>query len=146
MSLAQENFDNARRSGNDTLTAGAGTDVLLGGAGNDTIVMAGNLMAADQIDGGMGADTLTLTGNYSGGIENFVRFLEDWSGDTFTYYGSMVELWQSKQGNGVWNGTGSVYKAPARHWYYETNFGNTAPPGSLQIAAYLQQQRWYQVY
>jgi hypothetical protein len=32
-------------------------------------------------------------------------------------------------------------------WYYDkTTFGDDAPPGNLQIAAYLQQQRWYQVY
>jgi hypothetical protein len=76
----------------------------------------------------------SANGNYSGGGENFVRFLEDWSGSagvqkTFTYYGSMIE-----------------YKAPALHWYYDSNFASTAPPGNLQIAAYLQQQRWYQVY
>src|SRR6202035_3938522 len=27
-------------------------------------------------------------GSYSGGAENFPRFLEDWSANTFTYYGS----------------------------------------------------------
>lgn len=88
------------------------------------------------------------SGNYSGGGENFVRFLEDWSKNnaTFTYYGSMVELWTSQQGIGTWNGAGNVYKAPGMHWYYETRFGSGAPPGKLQIAAYLQQQRWYQVF
>ncbi|MFN2541877.1 MAG: hypothetical protein ABR514_06895 [Chthoniobacterales bacterium] len=85
---------------------------------------------------------------YSGGGENFVRFLEDWNKNnaTFTYYGSMVQLWKSLQGTGQWSGNGNVYKAPARHWYYDTNFGNGSPPGKLQLAAYLQQQRWYQVY
>jgi hypothetical protein len=86
--------------------------------------------------------------NYSGGGENFVRFQEDWSKNsaTFTYYGSMVELFKSQQGVGTWATGGNVYKAPGMHWYYDTNFGTTAPPGKLQIAAYLQQQRWYQVF
>jgi hypothetical protein len=85
--------------------------------------------------------------NYSGGGENFVRFLEDWSGGkTFTYYGSMIELFNSVTATGPWKGTGNQYKAPSMHWYYDTNFQSGAPPGNLQIAAYLQQQRWYQVY
>ena len=31
-------------------------------------------------------------GYYSGGVENFPRFLEDWSNKVFTYYGSMIQL------------------------------------------------------
>src|ERR1043166_1045234 len=88
-------------------------------------------------------------GNYSGGGENFIRFLEDWSNKTFCYYGSMVELYRSLQATGAWNGNGSVYKSPlTSRWYYDdATFSNTiGPPGTLLIAAYLQQQRWYQVY
>jgi hypothetical protein len=90
----------------------------------------------------------TSSNNYSGGGENFVRFQEDWNknSSTFTYYGSMVELFKSQQGTGIWQTGGNIYKAPIMHWYYDSNFGTTAPPGKLQIAAYLQQQRWYQVY
>jgi hypothetical protein len=88
-------------------------------------------------------------GNYSGGGENFIRFLEDWSKQTFCYYGSMVELYRSMQAVGAWNGNGTVYVSPqTSRWYYDdaTFSSTTAPPGALQIAAYLQQQRWYQVY
>jgi len=92
----------------------------------------------------------TSSGSYSGGGENFVRFLEDWNKNnaTFTYYGSMIELFRSVQATGIWSGSGNQYKAPVLHFFYDTNFsnGNTDPPGRLQIAAYLQQQRWYQVY
>jgi hypothetical protein len=89
--------------------------------------------------------------NYSGGGENFIRFLEDWNknDNNFTYYGSMVELFASKQGTGSWTGAGNQYKAPNLRIYYDdAKFSNmaTTPPGNLQIAAYLQQQRWYQVY
>src|SRR6185503_4657930 len=31
-------------------------------------------------------------GNYSGGAHNFFRLLEDWTGDTLTFNGSMVAL------------------------------------------------------
>ena len=38
-------------------------------------------------------------GYYSGGAENFPRFLENWGGKTLTYYGSMIEkLYKSEQG------------------------------------------------
>jgi hypothetical protein len=85
-------------------------------------------------------------GNYSGGGENFVRYLEDWTNKNFTYYGSMIELFNSVTATGPWKGSGSQYKQPGIHWYYDTNFSTSAPPGNIQIAAYLQQQRWYQVY
>jgi len=88
-------------------------------------------------------------GNYSGGGENFIRFLEDWSNKTLCYYGSMVELYRSAQAIGAWNGNGTVYRSPlTSRWYYDDAIfsGTTGPPGALQIAAYLQQQRWYQVY
>jgi hypothetical protein len=85
-------------------------------------------------------------GNYSGGGENFVRYLEDWTSKSFTYYGSMIELFNSVTATGPWKGTGTQYKQPGIHWYYDTKFSTSAPPGNIQIAAYLQQQRWYQVY
>ena len=60
----------------------------------------------------------------------------------------MVELYQSNQAIGAW-GKANVYNAPGTNrWFYDdTTFSNSSgPPGNLQIAAYLQQQRWYQVY
>jgi hypothetical protein len=88
------------------------------------------------------------SGYYSGGGENFVRFLEDWqkNSQTFTYYGSMVELFNSEQATGHWSASANVAKLPGQHWYYDTGFEDSSPPGKLTIAAYLQQQRWYQVY
>jgi|GEM_PF-2132824 len=93
---------------------------------------------------------------YSGGGENFVRFLEDWgkNSSSFCYYGSMVQLYKSQQGTGTWSSGGQSYAAPILKWYYDINFSADhndnahwgSPPGNLQIAAYLQQQRWYQVY
>ena len=52
---------------------------------------------------------------YSGGAENFPRFLEDWGNKTFTYYGSMVELFSSRQALGTW-GSDNVYNPPSRQW------------------------------
>jgi hypothetical protein len=92
-------------------------------------------------------------GNYSGGGENFIRLVEDWKNNTMCIYGSMVELYKSTQAVAHWDGAGNLYKAPlTTKYYWDPNFGTTSawsqsgPPGNLQIAAYLQQQRWYQVY
>jgi hypothetical protein len=88
-------------------------------------------------------------GRYSGGVENFTRFLEDWGGKSFTYYGSMIELFPSKQGVGSW-GNGAVYVDPAnRFWYYNSALSNDSGgdvPGYVSTTAYLQQQRWYLQY
>lgn len=72
---------------------------------------------------------------YSGGAENFPRFLEDWSTSTLTYYGSMVELYQSKYSIGEW-GNGNVYNPPQRQWFFDNNFKITPPPGSLMLVSY----------
>ena len=89
--------------------------------------------------------TAASPGTYSGGAENFPRFLEDWSAKSFTYYGSMVELYSSTQYTNAWPNTGSgpnVYNAPNRNWYFDTNFFATPPPGSLMIVSY-NKGRWF---
>ncbi len=78
---------------------------------------------------------------YSGGAENFPRFLEDWGGKTLTYYGSMVELYQSKQSIGTW-GKDNVYNPPNRQWFFDKNFQVYSPPGSLMVYSYVK-GRWY---
>jgi hypothetical protein len=79
--------------------------------------------------------------NYSGGAENFPRFLENWDAKTFTYYGSMVELYNSKQAVGPW-GTSNYYSPPLRQWYFDTDFNTHTPPGTLMLYNYIK-SRWY---
>jgi hypothetical protein len=80
--------------------------------------------------------------NYSGGAENFVRFLEDWSGKTFTYYGSMLQLYASADATGTW-GKANVYAPAQLKWSFDDNFTVTAPPGTAVMISYVQ-QRWFQ--
>jgi hypothetical protein len=72
----------------------------------------------------------TSASSYSGGVENFPRFLENWSGNTFTYNGSMVVMFYSKIAIGIWRGTGGYYNPPTRNWAFDNNFLNPAklPP------------------
>lgn len=63
----------------------------------------------------------TTNSNYSGGVENFPRFLENWSNVRFSYMGSMILLYQSQQANQPWGKSG-VYSAPTRCWGYDKLF------------------------
>ena len=99
---------------------------------------------AALVAGNVPSDTIA----YSGGGENFIRLLEDWSGRTICYYGSVIQMFQSNQAIGRWTSGTSLSKTPDTiRWYHDyATFSDGNPPGNLQIAAYLQQQRWYQVY
>ena len=80
--------------------------------------------------------------SYSGGAENFPRFMESWgSGNTFTYNGSMVQLFLSNQNVGKW-GSANVYSPPKRQWAFDTLFYTSPPPGSLIIVSY-NKERWF---
>jgi hypothetical protein len=79
---------------------------------------------------------------YSGGVENFPRFMENWNGVTFTYNGSMVELFASKQAIGRWGSSAETYNPPTRNWAYDPMFRTNPPPGSLFTTTYIK-QRWY---
>ncbi len=71
---------------------------------------------------------------YSGGLNNFPRFLEDWGSKAFTYNGSMIELFASKIATGEWD-TGSIYVPPNRIWDFDSRFVDTPPPGSLDAVS-----------
>jgi hypothetical protein len=72
----------------------------------------------------------STNGNYSGGLENFLRLLENWSGAgaTLWYNGSIVVMFPSQYATNYWKGPGSTanstyyYGAPTRKWAFDTNF------------------------
>ena len=68
---------------------------------------------------------------YGGGLENFPRFLERWSGRTTTYKGSLVSLITSVYAVGPWDQP-NVYNPPSRVWSFDTRFEdlNNLPPGT----------------
>ena len=80
------------------------------------------------------------SGVYSGGPHNFPRFLETWSGKDFSYLGSMVQTFNSKQFDGIYD-TGNIYSPPSRKWGYDSSFLTQPPPGTLQSVQY-SRGRW----
>ncbi len=78
---------------------------------------------------------------YSGGVENFPRFLENWGNKYITYHGSMIQLYRSEQAFYKW-GKGNVYDAPKRRWFYEQSYLNNPPPG-FPFTYKMVRQRWF---
>ena len=72
---------------------------------------------------------------YSGGAHNLCRFLENWSGDTFTCNGSMVVLFPSQIGTEPFQQPGAYYNPPARNYSFDLNFTDAAklPPGTPMV-------------
>ncbi|MGA1823834.1 MAG: PilX N-terminal domain-containing pilus assembly protein [bacterium] len=59
-------------------------------------------------------------GDYSGGLENFPRFLENWSGVQCIINGCFINLWSSQQATGKWED--AQYSPPIRSWGWDTAF------------------------
>ena len=93
-----------------------------------------------------GVDQTILNGGrstYNGGLENYPRFHESWSGQSLTYLGSFVSLGSPAHVSGLWCGTGNacnIYNPPARNWDYDSRFNTPAnlPPLTPQFV-YVQQ-------
>ncbi|MCP3979329.1 MAG: hypothetical protein GY716_08375 [bacterium] len=85
-------------------------------------------------------------GDYNGGLENYPRFHENWSGRTLNYLGSFVSLDAPRHVAGAWS-TSGVYKPPGRNWGYDTRFNDAAqlPPLSPRFV-YLSQELFVREY
>jgi Tfp pilus assembly protein PilX len=80
---------------------------------------------------------------YSGGLNNYMRFVEDWSGQTFNYNGSLVSLGTPLEFDGWFKSGGmpdSYFSPPNRNFTYDTDF-NSFPklPPMTPSVIYLQQ-------
>ncbi|MBI1750811.1 MAG: hypothetical protein HY234_05860 [Acidobacteria bacterium] len=57
-----------------------------------------------------------------GGVHNFLRMIESWSGQTLNYRGSIVSFYYNRQGNGVFKCCTNVYSPPTRAFNFDTDF------------------------
>jgi hypothetical protein len=79
--------------------------------------------------------TTTNGVSYSGGVENFPRFHENWSGIRFRYRGSMVALFNSTAATGPWSS--ARYSAPTREWGFSQMFQQgRQPPGTPMLRTF----------
>ncbi|MDF3128638.1 hypothetical protein P0Y35_05470 [Kiritimatiellaeota bacterium B1221] len=77
---------------------------------------------------GDGVDDMIL----SGGSHNYPRFLENWSGKTFRYRGSMVAFYESEVATEPQLQTGNSYYSPPKREYgfFEEFSTGSQPPGT----------------
>jgi hypothetical protein len=133
--------------------------------GNATIncgILAGqNLGTATTINGAFLSLTDLSNGNigrndgsglrYSGGLNNYMRMMEDWNFNNFNYTGSFVSLGSPQEFSGAYvsgsNAATSYYTIPSRNFTYDTNFNaaNLLPPLTPRVI-YLQQDAFKKSY
>ena len=102
--------------------ANSGTSNLNDRTASSTTVRAGFMTGGPESSGSQ----------YSGGAENYMRMLENWSGMTLTYSGSLVKLWASNQATGSWVYGSPYYTAPTRNWSYGIDPAHL-PPGTPRV-------------
>jgi hypothetical protein len=57
-----------------------------------------------------------------GGVHNFLRYLEDWSGTQLRYRGALASFFHNRQGTGTYKCCTNVYSPPARMYEFDLNF------------------------
>jgi hypothetical protein len=57
-----------------------------------------------------------------GGAHNFLRYIEDWGGETLYYRGSIASLFYSRQATGTYKCCSTVYAPPSRGYNFDTEF------------------------
>ena len=57
-----------------------------------------------------------------GGVHNFLRYLENWGGQTLYYEGSIAGMYYNHQAVGVYKCCNTVYSPPTRGYQFDTNF------------------------
>jgi hypothetical protein len=110
--------------------------------------LANRIATATQVNASIMTGNLETGENgnaYNGGFENLMRLLEKWDGVTFTWRGSAIDLWESRQAIGAW-AYGTYYGDPLRDWAFDTDLLNIAnlPPGTPMVNI-VQRTQWSQI-
>lgn len=110
-----------------------GTDLNSRIASDTTINAA--FLAGTQTTGGLEGAGGQSSGGYNGGLENYPRFHEKWSGRTLTYRGSFVSFNRPIRADGTWVYGFPQYTAPTRDWGYDIRFNepDKLPPLSPMV-------------
>jgi hypothetical protein len=57
-----------------------------------------------------------------GGAHNFLRYIEDWGGETLNYRGSILSFYMNRQAVGIYKCCDTVYSPPARGYNFDQEF------------------------
>ncbi len=115
-----------------------------------TTVNAAFLSHTDQSSGNIGTlGSIGAKEDYSGGLNNYMRMVENWAGKNFNYRGSFVSLGIPTEFSGDYlaGGTGGYYNVPNRNFGYDTNYNafDLLPPLTPRVI-YLQQETFKRSY
>jgi len=95
---------------------------------------AGNTV---QINAGLLTGNISSsTSNSSGGAQNLVRYLEDWSSKSVSFNGSLGRLFASTQMVGPYQGPASIYRQPNRVFDFDSALPTHRPPGGPESTAF----------
>ncbi len=91
-------------------------------------MIAGDTVASAQATPNQGG----ISPRLNGGVHNFKRFLEKWSGDYLSYSGSLINLYNSRNNAGSFKCCNTVYDPPYRNWVFDSTFLDPTrlPPGT----------------
>ncbi len=105
---------------------------LSGRQATDTVIrfaiLSGDAISSLEATPNQGGGDPRLTG----GVHNFKRFLEDWGGNTLSYSGSLINLYNAHNNNGAFKCCTNVYSPPNRNWVFDVSFMDPTrlPPGT----------------
>ena len=57
-----------------------------------------------------------------GGVHNFLRYIENWGGQTLNYRGSIISMYSDRQATGTYKCCTTVYSPPTRGYNFDTEF------------------------
>ena len=57
-----------------------------------------------------------------GGVHNFLRYIENWGGQTLNYRGSIISMYYNRQALGAFKCCAVVYSPPSRGYNFDTEF------------------------
>lgn len=108
-------------------------------ADNPLTLLVNENVVETQIDINAGLITGNSPSNgttSSGGAQNLIRFLENWSGKNVVMLGSLGRVFQSRHFTRPFIGTSTVYRAPNRTVIYDPSLAATPPSGSPIITGF----------
>jgi hypothetical protein len=89
--------------------------------------------------------TPSSPGPYSGGLENYPRLHESWTGKELRITGSFVSLWDSQIAVGQWHYGSPNYTAPVRAWAYDPSLNGAAGlPPFTPMAVEMTDEAWWE--
>jgi PilX N-terminal len=120
----KNSFANPTTVGNRNATTGSFRVAIASGKNrNFSFALTANLPSGLRPSTDFGTD---------GGVHNFLRYLENWGGQTLNYSGSMVSLYYSAYATGIFKCCTTVYSPPTRKYAFDVEFQQLdhLPPGT----------------